>query len=225
MGENDRLESLHRWAGLVGLAGALLFFAGDMLFYGYFGDGASFHQGMIETVQRDSVQRLVAGGLVGPIAALLCMVGFWHVRANVVTRSPRLGQLMFFAFIALMVVGSATHALWTVKGLAIKYCTGNLSAPCPELLAATQDYWKLLYEMAEIPGYLGSLLLLVLVLLGRTSYPRWTAIANPGVLLVASYLAELVPAPLGAVLVGGSTNLSIATFFLVSVATTWRRGD
>ncbi len=221
----DRSESLPRLAGLVGLAGALLFFAGDMLFYGYFGSGASFHQGMIETVQRDSIQRLVTGGLVGPIAALLCMVGFWHVRANVVTRSPRLGQVMFFAFIALMVVGSATHALWTVKGLAIEYCTGNLSAPCPDLLAATQGYWKLLYEMAEIPGYLGSLLLLVLVLLGKTSYPRWTAIANPGVLLVASYLAEWVPAPLGAVLVGGSTNLSIAAFFLVSVATTWRGRD
>jgi hypothetical protein len=218
----DRTASLHRLAGLMGLAGALLFFAGDMLFSGYFGSGAGFHQGMIAAVQRDSVQRLVAGGLVGPVAALLCMVGFWHVRANVEPRNPILGKVMFYAFIALMVVGSATHALWTVKGLALKLCTGQTAAPCPDLLAATQDYWKLLYEMAEIPGYLASLLLLVMVLLGRTAYPRWTAIANPGILLVASYLAEWVPAPLGAVLVGGSTNLSIATFFLVSVATTWR---
>jgi hypothetical protein len=219
----ERAESRHRLAGLAGLAGALLFFAGDMLFYGYLGAGSSFHQGMIETVQKDSVQRLFAGGLVGPVAALLCIVGFWHVRANVEPRNPILGRVMFYAFVALMVVGSATHALWTVKGLAIKFCTENLATPCPELLATTQQYWGLVYTMAEIPGYLGGLLLLVLVLLGRTAYPRWTALANPGVLVLASSLAEWLPAPLGSVLVGGSANLSIATFFLVSVVTTWRR--
>jgi len=37
-----------------------------------------------------------------------------------------------------------------------------------------------------------------------------------------SPLAERVPAPLGAILVGGFTNLSIAIFFLVPVSTTWR---
>lgn len=217
--------SLHRLAGLAGLAGALLFFTGDMLFYGYLGAGSTFHQAMIETVQRDSVQRLFAGGLVGPAAACLCILGFWHVWGNVKPWNPILGRVMFFAFCALMIVGSATHALWTTRGLAIKLCTGQTAAPCPELLAAVQDYWRLLYDMAEVPGYLGSLLLLWLVLRGGTAYPRWTALANPGVLLFASYPAIWVPAPLGAVLVGGSTNLSIAAFFLISLATTWRRPE
>ncbi|MDP9120158.1 MAG: hypothetical protein M3O15_02135 [Acidobacteriota bacterium] len=217
------VEFRHRLAGLVGLAGALLFFAGDMLFYGYFGGGATFHQGMIETVQRASVERLFAGGLVGPVAALLCMVGFLHVRDNVVPWSAILGQVVFFGFIALMVVGSATHALWTAKGLVIKYCTGQPAAPCPELLATIQDYWRLVYDMAEVPGYLASILLLVLVLLGKTAYPRWTALANPGVLLLLSPLTDWVPAPMGAVLAGGTANLSIAAFFLISVVSTWRR--
>jgi hypothetical protein len=145
------------------------------------------------------------------------------MRGNVELRSPKLGRVMFLAFAALMVVGSATHALWTARGLAIKFCTDQPAAPCPELLGAVQDYWRLLYTMAEVPGYLGSLLLLWLVLRGKTAYPRWTAVANPGVLSLASYLEALVPAPLGAILVGGATNLSIATFFLVSVMTTWRR--
>ena len=216
-------EPRHRLAGLAGLAGALLFFTGDMLFYGHFGLGGTFHQGMIATVQRDSIARLFAGGAVGPPAALLCIVGFLHVRANVEPWSPRLGRVMFLAFVALMVVGSATHALWTARGLAIRFCTGQTAAPCPALLAAIEEYWRLLYALAEVPGYLGALLLLGLVLLGKTAYPRWTALANPGVLLLVSSLAAFVPAPLGAVLVGGATNLSIALFFLVSVATTSRR--
>jgi len=35
-------------------------------------------------------------------------------------------------------------------------------------------------------------------------------------------LAERVPSPLGAVLVGGFTNLSIAAFFFISVLSTWK---
>src|ERR1700688_1573126 len=111
-----------RWAGVAGLCGALLFFAGDMVFYGHWGSGAGLHVGMIESVRNASLGRLFAGGLVGPFAACLCIVGFWHVYMNVRPSAARIGQVMFAAFFVLMVFGSAVHTLWTAKGLAIKYC-------------------------------------------------------------------------------------------------------
>jgi len=77
-------------------------------------------------------------------------------------------------------------------------------------------------ELGAIPGYIGAVLLLGLVLLRKTYYPRWTAIASPAVLSMLSFLAARVDSPLGAILVGGFTNLSIAIFFLVSVSTTWK---
>jgi hypothetical protein len=211
-----------RLAGVAGLAGALLFFAGDMLFYGHFGTGAAFRDGMLATVRQASPWRLFAGGLVGPVAACLCIVGFWHVYRNTRPTSAFLGRVMLVAFFVLMVTGSAVHTLWTAKGLALKYCYGQ-GAPCSELLAATNSYWRLVYDFGAIPGYFGALLLLSLVLLGRTWYPRWTAIVNPAVLSLLSPLATRVPAPVGAVLVGGFTNLTIAIFFLTSVLTTWNR--
>ena len=71
----------------------------------------------------------------------------------------------------------------------------------------------------------GAVLLLGLVALGKTWYPRWTVLANPAALLLLSPLADKVPAPVGAILIGGFTNLAIAVFFLVSVLTTWRRAN
>src|SRR5579859_4811589 len=71
-----------RIAGLCGLAGALLFFVGDMLFYGHLGSGANFSAGLLNTVTHASDARLFAGGLVGPLAACLCIIGFWHVYLN-----------------------------------------------------------------------------------------------------------------------------------------------
>ena len=82
-------------------------------------------------------------------------------------------------------------------------------------------YWDLAYNIGAVPGYAGAFTLLGLVLLGKTWYPRWTALANPAVLMLLSPLVDRTPAPFGAVLSGGFTNLSIAVFFLVSLCTTW----
>ncbi len=217
-------EWKRRWAGVAGVCGALLFFAGDMLFYGHWGSAAGFHAGMIETVRNASLGRLFAGGLVGPFAACLCIVGFWHVYLNVRPAQELAGRAMLALFAVLMVWGSAIHTLWTARGLAMKFCYGSDDAGCRAMMAAVNSYWSLAYNIGAVPGYFGAILLLGLVLLGKTWYPRWTVLANPAALMVLSPVAERMPAPLGAVLSGGFTSLSIAVFFLVSVVTTWRRG-
>jgi len=215
-------DNIRRIAGLAGLVGTLLFFAGDMLFYGHLGSAANFANGMIATVVHASPARLFVGGLVGPFAACFCIVGFWHVYLNIRSSSVPLARLVLILFSVLMVAGSAVHTLWTAKGLALKYCYGQ-AAPCSDLLAATKSYWSLAYTLGAIPGYMGAALLFGLVLLGKTAYPRWTVLANPAALILFSPLADRVPAPLGAILVGGFSNLSIAFFFLVSLSTTWHR--
>jgi len=214
-------ETANRLTGLTGVAGALLFFAGDMLFYGHWGSGAKFHDGMLQVLREGSLQRLFVGGLVGPIAACLCLIGCWHVRRNVITRSPLLGRVAFLALAATMVIGSAVHALWVPRGLAIKY-SGAVEGITPELIAALKEYWYFAYQMAEVQAYVAAILLFILVLWGKTRYPRWTVFANFGVLSLLAPLAVWVPAPFGAVLVGGFTNLSIALFFFVSVMSTWK---
>ncbi len=211
-----------RPAGAAGLAGALLFFCGDMLFYGFCGSGASFKEGMVNVLRNGSLIRLFTGGLVGPAAACLCIIGFWHVRQNIEPRSPLLGRVVFFALAAMMVAGSALHTLWVPRGLAIKY-SQTVSPYAPELIAALRRYWEIAYDVTAVPAYLGAIVLAVVVVLGKSLYPRWTVLANFGLLSLLEPLAVQVPAPFGAVLVGGFTNLSIATFFLVSLISTWNR--
>jgi hypothetical protein len=214
-------EARRRLTGAAGLCGALLFFVGDMLFYGHFGSGANFREGMLAVVRSASTVRLYAGGLVGPFAACLCILGFWHVYLNVRTSHARLGRIVFVAFTILMIFGSAVHTLWTEKGLALKYCFGSDDTGCQAVLQTTNSYWGLAYNLGAVPGYLGAILLAGLVLFGRTSYPRWTILVNPGMIMLLSPFADRAPAPFGAILSGGFTNLSIALFFLVSLSTTW----
>ena len=91
---SESSDQIRRLAGVSGIAGALLFFAGDMVFYGHFGPGAQFAEGMLSTVMRASPERLFAGGLVGPIAACLCIAGFWHVHLNIRPSNLFFGRLM-----------------------------------------------------------------------------------------------------------------------------------
>jgi hypothetical protein len=186
---------------------------------------ASFHQDMLANVKNASPARLFAGGLVGPLAACLCIVGFWHVCLNVRPSAARIGQVMLAAFFILMVFGSAIHTLWTAKGLAMKYFYGSNDAGCRALLRTANSYGDLAYNIGAMPGYMGGILLVALVLLGKTWYPKWTVLANPAALLLLSPLGEKTPAPFGAILTGGSTNLSIALFLLVSLCTTWNRSQ
>jgi len=130
------------------------------------------------------------------------------------------GRLVFYAFAAMMVVGSALHALWVPRGLATRYEL-PLTAHAPDLYAALRRYWELAYDLAAVPAYIGAILLLWVVVFRKSVYPRWTALANFGILSLLAPLASQVPGPLGAILVGGFTNLSIAAFFLVSVLSTW----
>ena len=91
---------------------ALMFFVGDMLFYGHRGSGTRFHEGLARTVTNASAARLYTGGLV-PLAACLCIVGFWHVYRNVRPPHECVGRVMLVAFAVLMVFGSAIHTLCT----------------------------------------------------------------------------------------------------------------
>jgi hypothetical protein len=96
-----------------------------------------------------------------------------------------------------------------------------LNTCSPDLLAALRGYWEVAYNLAAVPAYIGAVLLLFVVVFRRSIYPRWTALANFGLLSLLAPIAARTPAPIGAILVGGFTNLSITVFFLVSVLSTW----
>ncbi len=150
-----RYLTTHRIAGLAGLAGALLFFCGDMLFYGHLGPGSAFHEGMQRVVRGAPLARSFTGGLVGLPAACLCIIGFWHVGQNIAPRSPMLSRVIFYTLAAMMVAGSAVHALWLPRGLTSRYEL-PLTAHAPELFTALRRYWELAYDLAAIPAYIGS---------------------------------------------------------------------
>ena len=99
---------MNKLTGLTGVAGALLFFAGDMLFYGHWGSGAKFHDGMLQVLREGSWQRLFVGGLV---VYLFSVTALGIMLATLVRSMPQFGLLAFPVFIVMSLLSGGQTPL------------------------------------------------------------------------------------------------------------------
>ena len=204
-----------------GLIGALLMFTGDMLLYGHFGSGAEFISRYKTVITEASSLRLYLAGALGPVAAIFYLIGVSHLYMRLQPARAVVRIATSLAFAAMFVIAGAVHAVWAAYALVLRgVARGQASTDLETVMGA---YLDLVYKMAEIVGYPSALLLFVLVLMRRTTYPRWSAFLNPGLIVLASSLVVFLPAPIGAPIVGGLFNLAFVVFFALSLATRPRR--
>ena len=205
------------FTGTAGLIGALLMFAGDMFLYGHWGSGAHFVSTYKTVIAAASTPRLYIAGAFGPVAAIFYLLGARHIHLRLQPAKPLLRTVTSVAFAATFVVAGAIHAVWAANALVMRgVAHGHAS---PELQTVVWDYLQLLFRIAEVVGYPAAFLLFLLVLMRQTTYPRWSAVLNPGVVMIAAPLFRFLPNPIGAPVVGGLFNLAFAVFFVMSLAT------
>ena len=63
------------------------------------------------------------------------------------------------------------------------------------------------------PTAIGLILFAVLIVMGKTLYPRWFVLLTPAVTIFAGSLWTRIPQPLRIVLFGGWNNLVFVIFF------------
>ena len=207
--------------GIIGLTASIVLFSGDMLLYGHFGSASGFLDGAKTVASEASLGRLFAGGVLGPIGALIYIVGFWHIYLNTKQAGKTAALLVFIGCASMIVIGGTYHALWTVQMLLYKYSIPDMHAF--ELLTeAVHSYSSVIYAISAAAGYPAFFILFYLVVRGKSRYPRWTVIANPGILYILPVFLSGLSAPFGAVIIGGYMNLVFSVFFITSVITTWR---
>ncbi len=211
------------WFGAFGLAGALLLAIGDQCLYFATVSGADFARNLRTIVATAPTARALAGAGLAPVAALLYLAGFAHVYAHIRSRQPRLAVLVGIGLALCILAGASYHVLWGARALAIK---ASGATPALAILEAQlRDFAANVYLIAELAGYPAVMLLGVLVVLGRSDYPRWFCMLTPAIpMLLLQFVTPWVPAPFGSLAGGSAVNLSFALFFAVSIALTGERG-
>ena len=195
---------------VIGLLGALLMFCGDMILYfdknDYEQNGTL--QPIIDIMKKLPKIRVMIGGWIGPIAAVLYCIGFYHI---VLIAEETYHTIAFIAFLLAclgIIAGGAYHSHCAYLGL-----LGQDEQK--EDLKIVMSYFQKLPIILYGGEGLGLLILLFLVVTGKTILPAWMAVLTPGVLFLLKPLARKLPKGLHMVICGGFSNLIFVVYYLV----------
>lgn len=210
-----------RMYGTVGILAACLMFASDCVMMDSSASGREFGRVALDRLSNSPNWRLTVGGITGPIAACLFIVGFAHVFLALRPGGKRMAFLCAAGYSSGYVILGAWHA----AGPLIAFISRLLPADANPTAHESWTYMMNLSITGFVPAAFSLLLLPILILARTTHYPKWFALLSPGLIYLSTSAFIFVPAPIGGFLVMGSGSLSFLLFFVASTVVLWNKGE
>jgi len=205
------------WLGLCGVAGSLVLFAGDMLFY-FRGDSTD----LVLNMGMASSQSIIASGLCALIAAWLYTLaaGQIYYAFQATKKWQRLS--VFFSFLAVMIAYGVIHGAFVAIATSAKNAL-ELGLPANALTELARDANNALRTIVYIPFIIFTCLFTPLVWMKKTLYPRWLILVSPVVLfLLNDLIVRNLQGQWKTIIAGGYLNLMLTVFFLASTISLYR---
>ena len=203
---------------LIGLVGSLLMLLGDQLLY--LSKSAAKREKttdamdyIAEVMSGLPVKRFCAGGLIGPFAAFVYCVGFYHLVLAVNQDSEVWKNVALAAFLLNcfgIIYGGAFHTHFPYLGLFGK-------TEQKENRDIIVKYFSKLMIFTYIGEGIGFGLMLIMIASGATVFPRWCAIVTPGVLMLLKPIVAKIPGMAGKFISGGWSNLISVIYYAVII--------
>lgn len=198
----------------VGLTGALLMFAGDMLLYytpkdfGYGPKSPAKERinAVIDVMKGLPAGRVMAGGMLGPVAAFLYCVGFYHIVLMTGEQARALAVTAFLLSCLGIIAGGAYHSHCAYLGL-----LGD--GENRQALDTVMRYFQKLPLILYAGEGIGFLLLAFLIVTGKTVLPRWMLLLSPGILFLLRPVVGRLPKGVRIIISGGWTNLISVIYY------------
>lgn len=206
---------------VVGFIGALLMFCGDMLLY-YDPNDFNYKAGdnsetkinaIIEVMGKVSPKRLYAGGFIGPVAAFLYCVGFYHI---IFISNENVKGVAIAAFLLSclgIIAGGAYHSHCAYLGLLAK-------DKYREARNIVMRYFQKMILVVYIAEGIGFLLLAGIIVTGNSILPRWAVLASPLFLMLLKPLVVRLPKGVRVIVSGGWSNLISVIYYAVAIGCT-----
>ena len=198
----------------IGLAGALLMFAGDMLLYytpedfacGPKSSAEERINAIIDVMKELPAGRVMAGGMIGPIAAFLYCIGFYHIVLMTNEQTYTLAMAAFLLSCFGIIIGGAYHSHCAYLGLLGD--DGGRNA-----LNAAMNYFQKMPLILYAGEGIGFLLLIFLIVTGKTVLPRWIFLLSPGMLFLLKPAVSRLPKGARVIISGGWMNLISVIYY------------
>ena len=197
--------------GIIGLIGAVICGTGEFLLH--FDPQARFTGGY-DFMADISDSRLTAGHFLAVFGGTLYFVGVWHIAEMLRPAGEKLSRALFiigsFGFVyggmwmsSRAMIGSIVHHPEIVEGT-------NLV----ELYVLRLET---LLQVIRITTLVISIIYIVMVLTGKSRYPKWMAATSPIVLLLMNFVIYLTAPSIGKYVMPIALNVGFTVFFLLSL--------
>jgi hypothetical protein len=223
-------NTLFRLSAVSGLINAIFWAIGDVLIVGFTSNPADYPRIMETSLLQDKsfaalmvtggTVRLAAGALLGAFTIPLMFTALYFIYKLLVPA----GRLKAAVCVSILFVGFAwsplAHSSFFYFGESIKAAldVDAASAMRVFLMAASfEKFLHIVYYPAIGVTALGWLFASLIIVYGRTGFPRWFAFITPLPLTVVSaFLAPLLPPALSASVTAAGINISGIIFYSAS---------
>ena len=208
-----------RITGLAGMAGGLVLFAGDMLFY-YSATGTDLKLNMGNV----SDERIVASGVAAVVATWLYVLGAGQVLIAFKTTTVLARNTVVTCFVAIFIAFGIVHGAYVAIAATAKVATQyQLDVEQATALAvqANNTLRLFIYPIFALLSYV----FITRVWQRKTLYPRWIILFFPLIpFLFQGLISRLLSGGAWIVIVGGFFNLILVVFFAASTIALWSSG-
>jgi hypothetical protein len=198
--------------GFIGLFASILVGIGEYLLH--YDPLARFSEGGFGFMQGIGEYRTTVGHFFGVFGATLYLIGCHHIYLMLRPAGERAAQAAF----CISAFGFIVGAVWIGSRASI---SALMQLPATPEITQLINLYDLRYEtlltVVRVTTLLLSILFIWLTLTGRSKYPRWMAIFNPFVLILASFVTYLIAPQIGKHLMPIALNVAFLIFFSLSL--------
>ncbi len=204
--------------GTIGLLGAVVTGTGEFLLHF---DALARFSGEYQFLAGISADRTTLGHFIGVLGAPLYLFGCWHIYLMLRPASALWSMVAFL----IMAYGFVIGVVWIGSRASISALINMPLTPEIEQMIAFYDLrYESLLQLVRFAVLMLSVIFIWLTLTGRSHYPKWMAILNPILLIVASFVVYAIAPGLGKYLMPIALNVAFAIFFIASIRIAKQKG-
>ena len=206
------MNTSYAFTAILGLIAACLVGAGEYLLH--YDDLARFTEGGFEFMRGIPADRSNLGHFLGVFGATLYPIGCYHIFLMLRPANQR------WAFAAFLIgtFGFIVGVVWIGSRASV---SALMQLPASPEVSALVDLYDLRYEtllqVIRITTLALSVIVIWLAWSGRSHYPRWMAIFNPILLIVANFILFAVVPTVGKHSMPIALNVAFFIFFALSL--------
>ncbi|MHB8063712.1 MAG: DUF6796 family protein [Ruminiclostridium sp.] len=213
---------------LVGIVGVLLTIVSDLILLGRHDNAYSFlKMGMGTQSMVDIAQwRITLGSFIGVTVLPFQIAGLTSVYYGLKPSGRVMPLIVVITNVHALIMGVAFHISYAFIGSGWKlyYEVGPGNKITSELVKQFDFYWKVLVIIMLTEILVSSITYVLLILRGKTLYPKWMAILNPiCVLLFVFPIIFAIPAPFGGFIAPTYMNISTMIFLTFSTVVIYKK--